>query len=84
MEQEVKVYVTLGCPYCRRMMEWLDTNKVKHTRVVFEDVQSKMAFYAANPGVTTVPQLFVDGVRVGGWSDLATHPYKKQIEEGQA
>ncbi len=82
MAKEVKIYVTLGCPFCRKAMEWLAKYKVEHTRVVFEDTASKMAFYAANEGVHTVPQIFVDGVRIGGWSDLQTHPFKAEIEEG--
>lgn len=78
---EVKIYVTMGCPFCRKAMEWLKQYDVEHTRVVFEDSASKMAFYAANPGVSTVPQIFVDGVRIGGWTDLVASDFKRQVEE---
>ena len=78
---KVKIFVTMGCPFCRNMMEWLKTYEVEHERVVFESATSKMAFYAANPGVTTVPQMFVDDVRVGGWSELQKHPFKAAVEE---
>lgn len=80
MKHEVKIYVTMGCPFCRKLMEWLAKYKVEHSRVIFEDTASKMAFYAANPGVHTVPQIFVDGERLGGWSDLQETAFKKNIE----
>ncbi len=81
MEKEIKIYVTLGCPYCRKMMEWLLKHNVKHTRVIFEDTPSKMQFYAQNPGVSTVPQMFIDGVRIGGWTDLNKHDFMREVEE---
>lgn len=81
MEKDIKIYVTMGCPFCRKMMEWLAKHNVKHTRVVFEDTASKMAFYAQHEGVHTVPQMFIDGVRLGGWTDLNASEFKKQIEE---
>jgi len=80
MEREIKIYVTMGCPFCRNMMAWLAQHNIKHSRVIFEDSASKMQFYAQNPGVSTVPQMFVDGVRIGGWSDLNKNPIMKQLE----
>jgi glutaredoxin len=78
---KVEIYVTNGCPYCQKLMAWLEKFKVKHEKTVFADSTAKMAFYKANPGVSTVPQIFLDGIRVGGWSDFQTHPFKKQTEQ---
>lgn len=81
MHEEIKVYVTRSCPYCRNMLAWLDKYGVKHSRVVFEDAASKMAFYAANPGIRTVPQLYVGEERIGGWTDLNSHEFKRKVED---
>jgi glutaredoxin 3 len=78
---KVDLYVTLGCPFCQKAMAWMSEYEVEHNLTVFKTTQEKMLFYANNPGVTTVPQIFIDGKRIGGWSDLCKHEFKTTTEE---
>lgn len=84
MTHKVDIFITATCPFCQRAMAWLKENEVPHNLTVFASVNEKMQFYASHPDVTTVPQIFVDGKRIGGWSDLVKSDFKREIEEARA
>jgi len=81
MADTVEIFVTMGCPFCRKLMDWLAQYGVEHSRTVFTTTTEKMAFYSKHPGVRTVPQIFLNGERIGGWSDLQEHEFKRKVEE---
>ncbi len=81
MAKKVELFVTLGCPFCQKAMAWMKQYDVSHELTVFANTQEKMHFYANTPGATTVPQIFIDGKRIGGWTDLCKHPFKAEVEE---
>lgn len=78
----VKAYVTLGCPYCQKIMNWLNENNVEHELVVFKNTSEKKEFYDST-GFSTVPQIYVNNVHVGGWTDFAKSDFKKNIESAK-
>lgn len=80
---EVEVFVRPGCPWCDKAVNWFTQYKVEHKLVRFTNIEDKMAFYQkhAAEGVRTLPQIFIDGVRIGGWSDFVTTQYKADIEK---
>lgn len=64
---KVTVFSTRGCPYCNRAKSDLRELNVPYSVV---DVQDSREALAALSGKTSVPQIYVDGERLGGADDL--------------
>lgn len=68
----IEIYTKWGCGYCVRAKALLDSK-----RVPYEEFDTTMGGPARAemlrraPGATTVPQIFIDGIHVGGSDDLA-------------
>lgn len=61
------------CPYCEAAKVWLDDHKISYEFIVLNDDTKRFAFYdeqGLEGPKRTVPQIFVDGVRVGGFNEL--------------
>lgn len=68
---EVIVYSKTICPHCQQAKQYLKQNGVPYTEHNLDNDAERQDFYAkCGPGVRTVPQIFVDGVRIGGHMDL--------------
>ncbi len=68
----VEIYTKAFCPYCSRAMNLLASKgvSVEETDIgVQRDRRAEMIGRAS--GRSTVPQIFIDGVHVGGSDDLA-------------
>jgi glutaredoxin 3 len=69
---KVEIYTKIFCPYCVRAKRLLDQKGVD-----FEEYDISMGgpqrseMIQRAHGRTTVPQIFIDGVHVGGSDDLA-------------
>ena len=69
---QVEVYTKWGCPYCTRALALLGAKGVSVTEYDITMGGSKRAeMLARAPGVSTVPQIFINGQHVGGSDDLA-------------
>lgn len=68
---EVIVYSKTVCPYCTQAKNYLAKNGIEYTEINLDDNEARQAFYAkCGGGVRTVPQIFVDGERIGGFQEL--------------
>lgn len=68
---KVEVYSTTYCPYCVRAKQLLDAKDVDYTEIdVTGDEAARMALVEKSGGRKTVPQIFINGVSVGGYDDL--------------
>jgi glutaredoxin 3 len=68
----VEIYTKAFCPYCSRAMRLLASKGVEPAEydiTMGGPQRAEMIERAA--GRTTVPQIFIDGVHVGGSDDLA-------------
>lgn len=67
----VEIYTTQVCPYCVRAKDLLKRKGVTPTeiRVDTGDAARDLMLERAH-GRRTVPQIFIDGVHVGGCDDL--------------
>jgi glutaredoxin 3 len=70
MAAEVIVYVTDYCPYCIRAKGLLKRKGVAFTEIDVTHDPAKRAWLFEKTGQRTVPQIFIDGVSVGGCDDL--------------
>jgi glutaredoxin 3 len=68
---KVEIYSTTYCPYCVRAKQLLDAKDVDYTEIdVTGDDAARVALVEKSGGRKTVPQIFINGVSVGGYDDL--------------
>lgn len=69
---KVEIYTKMLCPYCARAMKLL---RAKGTEIEEYDITMggprRAEMLGRSNGYTTVPQIFIDGVHIGGSDDLA-------------
>jgi len=70
--KEVKMYTKKVCPYCVKAKNLLASKGLDWEEVDMEDPTIRESFMAEYPHVRTVPQIFINGERVGGYDDLVT------------
>ena len=66
----IEIAMLPGCPWCSRALRILRTLDLPHTVTTVND---DTAFHAMQQrsGMTTFPQVFIDGSVIGGYDDLA-------------
>ncbi len=72
MASKVEIYTTMFCPFCYRAKALLKKKGVEFTEYdvgASSDARTRMRERA--DGRHTVPQVFIDGVGIGGSDDLA-------------
>jgi glutaredoxin 3 len=69
---KVEMYTTMWCGYCARARGLLQKKGVAFEDIDVEaDTSKRQEMVQRANGRTTVPQIFIDGVHVGGSDDLA-------------
>lgn len=68
----VKIFTTTYCGFCVRAKDLLTKKGVAYEEVdVTEDDAQRAKLVELSGGQRTVPQIFIGGQHVGGYSDLA-------------
>jgi glutaredoxin 3 len=68
---EVVIYSTMFCPYCHRAKALLKAKGVEFTEIdVMMDPAKREEMTRLSGGGRTVPQIFINGVPVGGSDEL--------------
>jgi glutaredoxin 3 len=71
MMASVTIYTTRYCPYCHAAKALLDRKGVAFTEIdVSGDWEGRQQMTQRANGRTTVPQIFIGAVHVGGCDDL--------------
>lgn len=69
--KDVTVYTTDYCPYCRQAERFLTEKRVPFQNVdVTGDDALRAKLVELSGGRRTVPQIFIGGEPIGGYSDL--------------
>jgi glutaredoxin 3 len=68
---EVVMYRTPFCPYCTRAEQLLHRKGVSVKEVDVSDDAAKRDWLISATRQRTVPQIFINGVSVGGFDDIA-------------
>ena len=72
---EVTVYSTKTCPYCRQAERFLTARGVAFRIIdVTDDDAMRDRLVEMSEGRRTVPQIFIDGKAIGGYTDLVALP----------
>jgi glutaredoxin 3 len=80
MPAQVYVYTTDYCPYCTRAKALLGTKNVPFTEVAVDERPDLRSWLVAASGQRTVPQIFINGHSVGGFSELAELDKKGELD----
>ena len=68
---EVVIYRTTYCGYCDMAKRFLNDKNVEFQEIdVTTDADMRKKLVELTGGRTTVPQIFIDGVAIGGYSDM--------------
>lgn len=67
--KKIEIYVTQYCPYCRAAESLLQSKGLEFTAIDVSKPEQK-AGLKAKTGWQTVPQIFIDGVLIGGYQEL--------------
>ncbi len=70
----VEIYTLDYCPFCKRALAFLNDHNVDFTQIKIDGNDSEMRkklgeMYNIKEEVT-VPQIIIDGKRIGGYTDL--------------
>lgn len=81
MPADVVVYTTNYCPYCVRAKALLTQKKAAFREVNVEDRQDLRDWLVERSGQRTVPQVFVNGRSLGGFTDIAALDRKGELDQ---
>jgi glutaredoxin 3 len=66
----VLIYLTEWCPFCQRAKSLLKKKKVNFAEIDVDDRPELRSWLVSASGQRTVPQVFINGQPVGGYTDL--------------
>lgn len=70
MSAKVEIYTKFACPYCFRAKLLLENKGAAYEETDASGGPNRDEMLARANGGNTVPQIFIDGVHVGGCDDL--------------
>jgi glutaredoxin 3 len=71
MSERVEVYTTVSCGYCVRAKQLLKRLDIAYREVDVTTDHDKRDWLVNATGQRTVPQIFIDGRSIGGYTELA-------------
>ena len=81
MSAEVEIYTTMYCPYCWRAKELLSAKSVTFTEInVGGSADKRREMTTRAEGGRTVPQIFINGIPIGGCDELYALEHKGQLD----
>ena len=68
---KVEIYTKNYCIWCDRAKLLLDSKDIEFKEIDLSDDQTRENFYnSIGENVKTVPQIYIDDLRIGGYQDL--------------
>ncbi len=81
MAAEVKIYTRKWCGYCTAALGLLRGKQVAFEEIDCTGDDVKRRWLAEASGQSTVPQIFIDGSPVGGFSELQALDHSGKLDE---
>lgn len=79
--KKVLVYSKHNCPYCTRAKELLKGKKIEFEEINVQDFpEEKEIMIKRTNGKKTFPQIFIDGVSIGGCDELHQLENNKELD----
>jgi glutaredoxin 3 len=67
------VWSKYNCTFCDQAKSLLETNNIAYEERKIGDGYTREDLLEAVPGARTVPQIFIDGALIGGFTELRQH-----------
>tara|TARA_A100001011_G_C13901291_1_gene671207 strand:- start:89 stop:331 length:243 start_codon:yes stop_codon:yes gene_type:complete len=67
---EITMYTKTVCPYCVRAKNLLKSKGLEWSELNIETPEIRESFMEQFPTVRTVPQILINGERIGGYQEL--------------
>lgn len=81
MAAEVKIYTVDWCGYCSAALRLLRAKGVEFEQIDVDGNAKMRKWLVEQTGRTTVPQIFIDGVSVGGFTDIRALDERGVLDE---
>lgn len=78
---EVVVYTTNACGFCTRVKMLLTARQIEFREINIAGEPEAFVALANSSGMMTLPQVFVDGVLVGGYQETAAADASGRLSE---
>ena len=66
----IEIYTTPTCPFCHAAKDLLRAKSFSFEEIVVVDPDKRAAMSSRADGRTSVPQIFINGMHIGGCDDL--------------
>jgi len=77
----VEVYSKVYCPYCVRAKALLEQKSISYREIkIDENPELRPEMIERSNGSTTVPQIFINDMHIGGCDELFALNYKDQLD----
>ena len=77
---KIEIYSTGICPYCEMAKQLLQRKDADYTEIRIDLDASKRNEMMARSKLRTVPQIFINGDAIGGYTDLVALDRNKQLD----
>ena len=78
---DIQIYTKSNCPFCTQAKQWFTEHSIEYTEHLMNDEEARLAFYQrinnvteqlgiGRTGINSVPQIYFNNERVGGYSEL--------------
>lgn len=79
---DIEIYSTAICPYCIAAKNLLASRGLEYRELRIDtDANARREMLARAPGARTVPQIFINGVHVGGFDQLSAADRSGRLTE---
>jgi len=73
---KAKIYSTDWCGWCQQAKEAFEQLNYEYEEILLNTDKNIEAFKKDCPGLTSVPQIFIDNKFIGGYTELMEYIYK--------
>jgi len=78
------IYTKLLCPYCEMAKKLLDEKNILYKELIIGvEITTGEAIEELGITFSTAPQIVLDGIYIGGYTELVTHFKKKDQSNGE-
>jgi glutaredoxin 3 len=77
----IQVYTTAYCPYCVRAKDLLKRKGLPYEEINLEGKFDELKALKDRTGHRTVPQIFIDGKMIGGFTELAALDARGELDK---
>jgi glutaredoxin 3 len=76
----VEIYTTSFCPFCIRAKSLLKSKDIEFVEHNMDGKDSELKALKERTGLRTVPQIFIDGDLIGGFTELAEKDSRGELD----